>query len=183
MSTRRASQPLVYAIGLDPLAARAIAADLPQARIRRPRPLVAGEARRHGPAPDLVVLDLTATDAAAERAAAWRTWGERTLIVGLDRDHPTARVWHTPTATESVEIGPGFIAPFLPLPATGRADRRLVERLPRPAAVLKRSRFVAYAASACFIAAVDRDLAVLLVCSLAMLTPSLTLYRRARLAR
>jgi hypothetical protein len=108
---------LVYAIGLEPLLARALYADLPHATIRRKRPLRSGVTfHRRGPRPTLVVLDVAATLVVAELAAAWSAWGDDVLIVGVDRRGPLACIWRRPDEAEFVEIGPGFLARFLSAP-------------------------------------------------------------------
>lgn len=93
----------------------AIYADLTHAVVRRRRPLRVGAVRRRrGRRPDLVLLDLSATNVAAELAFAWTVWGERVVVAGVDRRHPYARIWSRPELAEVVELGPGFLAPFLP---------------------------------------------------------------------
>lgn len=109
------ARPLVYAIGLDGLIACAVEADLPDAAIQWLRPLSgAAVPRRVGPRPDLLLLDLSSTYITTELAAARAAWGERLVIVGLDRQQPYARVWQRPEVALLVEIGPGFLDPFLP---------------------------------------------------------------------
>ena len=106
---------LVYTIGLEPLVARALRADLAGAVFRARRPLRPGVTHRDGrKRPDLVLIDTSATSVLAELAAAWAAWGERVTIVGIGRCQPFARVWHHPEITDVVEVGPGFLAPFLP---------------------------------------------------------------------
>lgn len=112
---RNGTRPLVYTIGLEPLTARAVYADLKDATIRRRRPLKHGETtRRAGRRPDLVVLDVTTTRVVAELAAARAAWGDRLVIVGIGRRQPYARVWQRPDDPELVEVGPGFLKPYLP---------------------------------------------------------------------
>jgi len=103
-----------YLIGLDALMRHLVAADLPRARIHRLRRLRGGAQVRRGPRPDLVVIDLTATDAAAEREAVVRAWGTGVVIVGLDRRSPMARVWRPGRPPELVELAPGLFPSLLP---------------------------------------------------------------------
>lgn len=106
--------PLVYAIGLDSLTARAISTDLAGARLRRLRPLgTVGPQGRRGRRPDLVLVDAKATNLCAELAAVRAAWGENTLIVAPGRCSPFARVWQRHELAQLVEIGPGFLQPLL----------------------------------------------------------------------
>ena len=108
-----AGQPLVYAIGLESLLARAVYADLAGAVIRRLGPLEAGAPRcRQGQKPDLVLLDLSTADVDVELAAVRDAWGEAVVVVGVSRSQPLARIWG-PDGVELVELGPGFLSPFL----------------------------------------------------------------------
>src|ERR1700674_5116457 len=85
---------LVYAIGLESNTARAVYADLPQAVIRRRRPLRGrGPRQRRGPKPDAVLLDLSFTDVAAELAAIRLAWGDTVPVIGLGRRQPHVCVW------------------------------------------------------------------------------------------
>lgn len=112
--THSNGRPLVYTIGLEPLIARALYADLTPAVIRRRRPLrPGGRGRPAGRSPHLVLLDLNVTSVLAELAAAWAAWGEDVVIVGVGRRQPYARVWRGPDCADLVEIGPGFLAPYL----------------------------------------------------------------------
>ncbi len=111
-----ARTPCVYLIGLDAPTARAVYLDLAHATIRRLETLGKHGSRRYGRRPDMVLLDVTSTNVAAEVAAVRATWGERVVIVGVLRHQPVARVWREAATTETVEIGPGFLAPFLPTP-------------------------------------------------------------------
>ena len=110
----RGCPPLVYVIGADALMERAVQADLPDTRILRRRPLRAGVVHRRGPRPDLVVLDVTVTDADAELAAIWSAWGREVVVIGVDRHQPYAHIWRHPNLARVVEIGPGFFAAHLP---------------------------------------------------------------------
>lgn len=101
--------PLIYAMGLDSLTARALYADLPGASIQRRRPGSHGRGSRR---PDLILMDLPEADPEAEMAAAGMAWGKDVLIVGLSRNAPLARIWSHGIAT-LVEIGPDFLRPFL----------------------------------------------------------------------
>jgi hypothetical protein len=110
-----AKTPLVYAIGLDSLMARALYADLRGAAIRRRAALKAGAPRgRRGHPPDLILLDLGHADGKDLLATARQTWGTDVLIVGLRRDEPQAYVWKGQCVVTLVEIGPGFLSPYLP---------------------------------------------------------------------
>jgi hypothetical protein len=106
--------PVIYAIGIEPLTARALYADLPGGVVRRLRPLrVDGRLGRHGKPPDLLLLDPGLTRLAAELDAARAAWGDRVVIVGVDRRSPIARVWRRWRSVEQVEIGPGFLSSLL----------------------------------------------------------------------
>lgn len=104
---------LIYLIGLDPLLSRALRADLHGCILQRRGSLHAGQTRRRGPRPDLVLLDITTTDVAAELAAVWSTWDAEVVVVGLERAHPFARVWYHPRPARVIEVMPGFLAPYL----------------------------------------------------------------------
>ena len=121
----RSRQPLVYTIGLEPLTARAIAADLAHAVIRRQKPLRPNATRRGRlRRPDLVLIDVTVTAVVAELAAAWAAWGERVVIVGIGRSQPYGRVWRRRERHEVIEVGPGFLAPYLPAMSWDRMPGR-----------------------------------------------------------
>jgi hypothetical protein len=91
-------------------------ADLPQHCIRRLPPAArqGDTCDRCGNRPALLLVDATVTDARAEREAAWRRWGPDLPVVEVSRATPIARVWLAPTHVQVVEIGPGFLAPYLP---------------------------------------------------------------------
>ena len=106
---------LVYTVGLDRLTADAIAADLPQARVEALPPLIAPVVpRRTGPRPDAVVLGHRVHRVELERASVWITWGEQVVVVVIDPHTPFADVWRGPAVHSRVELGPGFLIPFLP---------------------------------------------------------------------
>jgi hypothetical protein len=111
---RSVTAPLVYAVGLDPLMARAIHADLAWCQIRsRPSLIMAGAGDSGCRRPDVLLIDLGGVESERELAAATRAWGENLLVVGLDRASPFARVWQRPHLAEVIEVGPGFLGPFL----------------------------------------------------------------------
>jgi hypothetical protein len=58
-------------------------------------------------------MDIARADPQAELEAAWAVWGKGVLIVGLSRDLPFARVWQRESIGMMVEVGPGFLYPFL----------------------------------------------------------------------
>jgi hypothetical protein len=129
-----AKMPLVYAIGLDSLMARAVHADLPGAVILRRRALSAhGPQVRGSRQPDLILLDLTQADPEALLAAARLAWGANVPIVGLHRDEPQAYIWKDQGVATLVEIGPGFLCPFLPW-----AGRNSLDGNPPEAQVVER---------------------------------------------
>lgn len=105
---------VVYVVGLEPHTARAIYADLAGVAIRRLRPLHGGSAHsRRGRRPTLLILGLDLPDLMCELEAAQAAWGESLVAVGIGRYQPLACVWRGPGPAELVEIGPGFLAPFL----------------------------------------------------------------------
>ncbi len=111
---------LVMTIGLERYTAQALSADLHGAKIQQRRPLQPGSARRRPhPRPDLVILDMSSTRVAAELAAARTAWGE-VVIVGVGRHQPIACVWPGAGAALLVEIGPGFLTPFVAMPSPAR---------------------------------------------------------------
>src|SRR5689334_4138833 len=86
-------RPIAYAVGLEPLIARALyadlRADLPSVVIRRRQSLQCDPAQRpHTPAPDLVLLDLNLPDLSAEVQAVRTAWGDQVVIVGIGRTQP-----------------------------------------------------------------------------------------------
>ncbi len=91
-------------------------ADLPRYCIRRLPSAVqqADTCDQCGNRPALLLVDATITDARAEREAAWRRWGPDLPVVEVSRTTPIARVWLAPARVQVVEIGPGFLAPYLP---------------------------------------------------------------------
>ena len=105
---------LVYTIDLDPLMARAIAADLPGARIGSFPSLRAAIDRGAAHRPDVVLLYLFRSDASTAVASIRAAWGDQVVLVGLDRRAPCAHVWCMARAAETVELGPDFLARFLP---------------------------------------------------------------------
>jgi hypothetical protein len=113
-------RPRIYVIGLDSLTERVIRADVPDADIRRLRPVRDATDRRRGPLPHVVVLDITRTHALRERALVRRSWGAQVVVIGLSSRDPMARVWHSSTTV--VELAPGFLAPFLPAPASSHVS-------------------------------------------------------------
>ena len=100
----------IVTIGLDALMTSAIGADWPQASIH-PKP--ANPRYWDGTTPDMVVLNRAVIDHAAVRAAVWRRWGPRVVVAEVDTDGPWAVIWRSPTISTVVEIGPGFLAPFV----------------------------------------------------------------------
>lgn len=151
----RQLQPRVYVIGLDSLTERAIRADLPGAQIRRLRPVREGATRRRGPPPHVVVLDLTRTHALRERALVSRIWGEQVVVVGLSRRDPMARVWQASTTV--VELGPGFLTPFLPA-VEGTLDGHQPAVLTSSVRLAKENRAILYPIAAGMIALMDARL-------------------------
>jgi hypothetical protein len=110
--------PLVYAIGLEPITAAALYADLrrnlPDVVIRRRRSLRCSSSRRPRTlAPDLVLLDLNLPGLSAEIAAAQTAWGDQLVIVGIGRNQPFTLIWSGAGRPERVECGPGFLRPYL----------------------------------------------------------------------
>jgi hypothetical protein len=106
------SHVLIYVIGLDTLLTKAIRADLPNATIRWLRPL-RPHGRRRGKRPDLLLIDISVTDPYHEVRAAWSFWDKSVVAVGVDRHQPFARVWRHEHLARIVEIGPGFLTPYL----------------------------------------------------------------------
>lgn len=104
---------LIYLIGLDPLLSRAVRADLSGCVLRRRDCLQAGQTRRRGPRPDLVLLDISTTDAAAELTAVWSSWDAGVVVIGFERTQPFARVWYHPRFAQVIEVVPGFLEPYL----------------------------------------------------------------------
>jgi hypothetical protein len=100
----------IVTIGLDALLTMAIAADWPQASIH---PKSVNPRCWDGPAPDLVVLNRAGTNHATLRAAVWQRWGPRVVVAEVDSDGPWSVIWRSPTISTVVEIGPGFLAPFV----------------------------------------------------------------------
>jgi hypothetical protein len=115
---------------------KAIRADLPQARIRalRPQHLVATRAAQTRP--DLVVFNASARDATTQRRLIQHVWAT-VVVVELSATESRALVWRPPSDVEVVEVGPGFLGPFLPA--------RSVTVAPPPR-LLPALRFVGYAA-------------------------------------
>ena len=103
---------LVYTVGVDPLLAQALAADLPAAVLRRRRSLVHA-AQCRGRCPDIVVVDISGASIDTELDAVRSTWGDRVVVVGVDRRRPFAWVWRRPDRGRIVELGPGFLEPYL----------------------------------------------------------------------
>ena len=99
--------PRLYLVSVHPLLAAALRADHPDAEIvALPALGPAAPAER----PDLVVTGRGAPD----RARAWATWGEVVVVVEVEPRSPVARAWRSPSLVQAVELGPGFLAPFLP---------------------------------------------------------------------
>lgn len=121
----------ILTIGLDRLTMRAVRADLPGARVTARRKLPTDVPRCQDIAPHLVLINGAGADPVAQRAAVWRQWGEAVVVTEIHARQPTAQVYRTPTVVESVEVGPGFLAPFLP--------RTVLQPLPsaRPLATLR----------------------------------------------
>lgn len=192
MGTEPQRQPWIGAIGLPAELIRAIAADLPAYRVRRLPPSLRGEGGRpaRGSRPALVIVDATAADACAEREAAWRRWGADLPVVEVNRTTPVARVWLSPGQVEVVELGPGFLVPYLP-------PRPLSEGLAQPSGrattFTSRTRWwtcrpsfpvrLAFCASAIAVLGVwDHRLDVVILCSVAVvLLLAMLLRRRGRL--
>ena len=112
---------LVYDFGLEPLLARPVYADLPGAQIRRLR-LSDHEVLRQARRPDLTLLSLPAVGLEAALSAIRAAWDERVLIVGVDRHEPFARIWRYRHLVLLVEVGPGFLYPYLPVYGTVTAS-------------------------------------------------------------
>lgn len=194
MGTEPQRQPWIGAIGLPAELARAIAADLPDYRVRRLPPLLhgAGGWAVQGSRPALVLVDDAVGNARAEREAVWRCWGPDppVPVVEVSRATPIARVWLSPGRVEVVELGPGFLVPYLP-------PRPLSEGLnaqpsDRPTAPADRTRWwrrgtsfpvrlATYAAALWTVTALDRRLGVAVLCSVVAMLLAALLRRRARL--
>jgi hypothetical protein len=119
--------------------AAAIRADLPQARVRAIRPNRVGTARVARIKPDMVILNASATDATTQRRLIQQAWG-MVVVVELLETESRALVWRPPTGVEVVELGPGFLTSFLPVPA---------EVAPRHPLTLPALRYIGYAAVLC----------------------------------
>jgi hypothetical protein len=115
MTQPAAGRPMrILTIGLDRLMTRAVRADFPGARVAACRPLGNDAGIPRGPAPALVVINGAEIDGAAQRAAIRRRWGDAVVVAEFHGRQPVARVWRTPAFVEAVEVGPGFLLPFLP---------------------------------------------------------------------
>jgi len=195
VGTEPQRQPWIGAIGLSAELARAIAADLPDYRVQRLAPSLRGDGgwAVRGSRPALVLVDGTVGHARAEREAVWRCWGPDLPVVEVSRATPIARVWLSPgrgERVEVVELGPGFLVPYLPPRPTseGRsarpsnrstapADRTRWWRLRISFAV----RLATSAAALWTVTALDRRLGVAVLCSVAAMLLAALLRRRARL--
>ena len=104
------SSLLIVALGVDALTRRALQADIPRAQIAVVRRVRAWRGER----PDLVVINASRMHAPTERMAVWQRWDDAVVIVELIDEEPTTRVWCSPTVVHAVELGPGFLTPFLP---------------------------------------------------------------------
>jgi hypothetical protein len=175
----RQVHPRVYFIGLDSLTERAIRAGQPGAQFRRLRPVREATTRRRGPAPHVVVLDLTRTHALRERALVKRSWGEQVVIVGLSRRDPMARVWRE--STTLVELGPGFLTPFLPVALSTVAGQpyTLLRSVWRP---VKENRAILYPIAAGLIALTEARLGLVLGFYLLVLLLIASIARRRQAA-
>jgi hypothetical protein len=147
--------PMILTIGLNHLMAAAIRADLPQARIRAVRPHRVGTTRVARMKPDLVILNASATDATTQRRLIQNAW-ETVVVVELLEAESRALVWRPPTGVEVVELGPGFLTSFLPIP---------VAAAPHQLRYLTGLRYIGYAAVAWNLLAftADRDPVSMLV--------------------
>lgn len=128
MSARRGTPPVaraprrrarIYAIGLDPLLYRAIGLDHPWCDLHRRRVLRPRQLWRLGPRPALVLLGARAVQAEVERRIIWRSWGSDVPVVGFDARSPRAYIWHRPGFVQMIDVGPGFLDPFLPAAPSG----------------------------------------------------------------
>lgn len=195
METAPQRSPRIDVIGLSAALRRAIAADLPYHRIRQLPPSSRPDATQDQAysRPALVIVDATAADAHAERDAAWRRWGTDLPVVEVNRTTPVARVWLAPAHVEVVELGSGFLAPYLPpqrLPGGREPDMPAPDR-PTPSTERSRWRMhrlfvpvrpAIYGAVSLALIALDRRLGVAMIGVVVVaLVLAALLRRRARL--
>lgn len=195
MGTASQRYPRIDAIGLSAALRRAIAADLPHHRIRHlppsSRPDTSRARTRSRPA--LVIVDATATDARAEREAVWRRWGADLPVVEVNRATPIVRVWLAPTRVEVVELGPGFLAPYLPSQGLSGGRAPAAPASDRPTASTDRWRWrrdrlsfpvrlATAGAVGLALTALDRRLGLAMICAAAVVMVVAVLLRwRARM--
>jgi hypothetical protein len=48
-----------------------------------------------------------------EMDSVWSNWGSEVTVLSVDGSLPYARVWRNSHLKQVVEIGPGFLSPFL----------------------------------------------------------------------
>lgn len=104
---------LLYAVGADPLLVSAVAADLPEASVRRFRSFTTALPASTADEPAVVLIGPDVSQADAERAAARRWWGARPVVVEVIAGRPLALLWLGIDTVRVVEMEPGFLAPYL----------------------------------------------------------------------
>lgn len=107
---RHGRRPLVYLIGVDPLTARALCADIRPCMVRR-WPLIGmslATAARSPLPPDVVVIDGSVTDPHAAHARARWLWGLDVPILLVERIRPWAWL-HLAGQTRKLILEPGVL--------------------------------------------------------------------------
>jgi hypothetical protein len=114
MTQTRTHRPVrILIIGLDRRTTKAIRSDFPRGKVTATRTFYTYARDSRVSAPDLVVMGSAQPDAAEQRDAIWRRWGDAIVVAEIHGQQPLARVWRTPRMVERVELGPGFLWPFV----------------------------------------------------------------------